>query len=252
MRYSAFRKTPPVLLRQFLPTPSVTSWALAAGYDGVVLDLQHGELTTESACALMRGVPHSRLRVFVQVADVDPGGVARLLAAGARGITLAGVETTAQAAALVAAVKPLGPAATPAPGAALAVAQVETAAGVAAAEAVAATPGLDALRLVPSQLALSLGLPGHGTWEDGPVFEAIERLAALARRRDVTFGVFADSPGYAARLIDRDLVDYVVLGTDVSLLAGAMRDAITDLGAGSAAPTGWRLGLRSAVGNARA
>ena len=44
MKATALGGPQPVLFHQSLPSFSEPEWALHAGYDGVILDLQHGEL----------------------------------------------------------------------------------------------------------------------------------------------------------------------------------------------------------------
>jgi 4-hydroxy-2-oxoheptanedioate aldolase len=238
MRYSTAHEAPLVILHQLLPSPAIVRRALAAGYDGVLVDLDRGEMSLDTTCEYVASVPFGQSSVFAVVGSLEPGPIARLVAAGAHGVTLARVEAAAQVAALAERVgRRTG---------VVVGAQIETAAGLADAAAIAAAPRLGVLRLVPSRLATSLGLPGHGDWYDGPVYAAIERLSSLARERDVSFGVHADSAQYAAHLVGRGLVDYVVLGSDLSLLEGAMRDAVTDLAASDplGPSSGWRIGLR--------
>ncbi|GGQ79714.1 aldolase/citrate lyase family protein [Streptomyces althioticus] len=237
----------PVLYHQTVPAFSIPEWAVAAGYDGVILDLQHGELGLEAACGILRSLPRDNAYAYARVGSLDPAPVLRLLDSGARGIVAPTVESRSQAEALVAAVKyppagnrSLGPS-RPAlyPGdsyteagnrAVSAVAQIETSAGVDRAEEIVSTPGLDSVYIGPADLAVSYGLPGRGDWEEGPVREAISHVREVTRAHGVTLGIYSGRPEYAAGLLTDGLVDYVGLGIDLVLLNRAFGDTIAGLG----------------------
>jgi 4-hydroxy-2-oxoheptanedioate aldolase len=236
----------PVLYHQTVASFSLPEWAVAAGYDGVILDLQHGELGLEAACGILRSIPRDNAYAYARVGSLDPAPILRLLDSGARGIVAPTVESRSQAEALVAATKyppsgnrSLGPS-RPAlyPGdsytgagnlAVSAVAQIETRAGVDRAEEIVSTPGLDSVYVGPADLAVSHGLPGRGDWEDGPVREAIAHLREVTAAHGVTLGIYSGRPEYAADLLADGLVDYVGLGIDLVLLNRAFGDTIAGL-----------------------
>jgi 2-keto-3-deoxy-L-rhamnonate aldolase RhmA len=236
----------PVLLHQALASLSVTEWTLAAGFDGTIVDLQHGEVGLEDACTMLRAIPRSCAHAYARVGSVDPAVVLRLLDSGARGIIAPTIETAAETRALVEAVKypPLGrrslgpsrPALysgesyTAAGNAAVqAIAQIETARGVENAEAIVSVPGLDSIYIGPADLAVSFGLPGRGDWTDGPVRDAILHLSEVTRAHGVSLGIYSGAPAYAADLIEQGLVDYVGLGIDLVFLSRAAQDAVLQL-----------------------
>ncbi|GAA3501615.1 aldolase/citrate lyase family protein [Streptomyces prasinosporus] len=253
MKRAALGDGNPVLYHQSLPSFSMPEWAAAAGYEGVILDLQHGELGLEAACGILRSIPRGDAYAYARVGSLDPAPILRLLDSGARGIVAPTVESRSQTEALVAAVKyppvgnrSLGPS-RPAlyPGdsytesgnlAVSAVAQIETKAGVDRAEEIVSTPGLDSVYVGPADLAVSYGLPGRGDWEDGPVREAIAHLREVTTAHGVTLGIYSGRPSYAAGLFADGLVDYVGLGIDLVLLNRAFGDTIAALG--SARSTG--------------
>jgi 4-hydroxy-2-oxoheptanedioate aldolase len=259
MKQAALGGRNPVLYHQSVPSFSIPEWAAAAGYDGVVLDLQHGELGLEAACGILRSIPRDNAYAYARVGSLDPAPILRLLDSGARGIVAPTVESRSQAEALVTAVKyppagnrslgPSRPALYPVdpgdPGdsyteagnrAVSAIAQIETKAGVDRAEEIVSTPGLDSVYIGPADLAVSYGLPGRGDWEDGPVREAIAYLRQVTTAHGVTLGIYSGRPDYAAGLFADGLVDYVALGIDLVLLNRAFGDTIAALG--SARSTG--------------
>lgn len=236
----------PVLFHQSLPSFSEPEWALAAGYDGVILDLQHGELELDAACGIIRSLPRDNAYAYARVGSIDSGPIQRLLDSGARGIIAPTVESREAAVALVAATKYLpvgnrsmGPSrptlytgdsyAEAGNLAVSTIAQIETRVGVENAEAIISTPGLDSIYVGPADLAVSYGLAGRGDWEDGPVREALVHLRKLTAAHGVTLGIYSGRPDYTAALFAQDLVDYVGLGIDLILLNRAFNDTISAL-----------------------
>src|SRR5574344_1142983 len=105
MKAAALGGGPKILVHQTLPSFSIPEWAALAGYDGIVLDLQHGELGLEAACGIMRSIPRGNAYAWARVGSTDPGPILRLLDSGARGIVAPTIESREQAQALVAATK---------------------------------------------------------------------------------------------------------------------------------------------------
>lgn len=254
MKASTLGGAQPVLFHQSLPSFSEPEWALAAGYDGVILDLQHGELGLEAACGIMRSLPRGNAYAYARVGSIDAGPILRLLDSGARGIIAPTVETREATEALVAATKylPVGnrsmgpsrPALYSGDSYAKAgnlavstIAQIETRIGVDNAEAIVSTPGLDSIYIGPADLAVSYGLPPRGDWEDGPVRDAIEHLRELTSAHGVTLGIYSGGSEYAAALLAEGLVDYVGLGIDLVLLNRAFGDTMSAL---KTARSSWR------------
>lgn len=246
MKFDRRGGQPPALLHQALPSLSVTEWALAAGYEGVVIDLQHGEIGVDAACMMLRAVPRDGAYSYARVGSLDPAPILRLLDSGARGIIAPTVESADQARRLVEATKylpvgnrSLGPSRpnlypgksyTEAGNSAVStIAQIETAAGVENADSIISTPGLDSIYIGPADLAVSYGLPGRGDWDDGPVHDVIEYLSGLTRSHGVTLGIYSGSGSYAADLLERGLIDYVGLGIDLIFLSRAAQEAIQTL-----------------------
>ena len=247
MKAVALGDRAPVLFHQTLPSFSEREWATSAGYDGVILDLQHGELGLEAACGILRSIPRDNAYSYARVGSIDPGSILRLLDSGARGIIAPTVESREQVEALVAATKYLpvgnrsiGPSrpalytgdvyADAGNLAVSTIAQIETKVGLECAEEIVSTPGLDSVYIGPADLAASYGLPARGDWEDGPVRDAILHLRELTTAHGVTLGIYSGQPAYAAALFADGLVDYVGLGIDLVLLNRMFQDTISALG----------------------
>ena len=236
----------PTLLHIALPSMAAVESGLNAGYDGVVIDLQHGEIGLDQACNMLRSTPRGNSHVYARVASIDSGAIGRLLDSGARGIVAPTVETVEQARALVRATKyppmgarSLGPSrpnlyegvdyCAAGNESVVAVAQIESVAGVEAAEAIMGVQGVDSIYVGPSDLAVSYGLAGRPDWSSGPVADALAHLSQLARSHQVKLGLYCSDPVFAAEQIRGLNLDYVGLGIDLLFIGKQARASIAAL-----------------------
>lgn len=178
-------------------TPGLAPTLAAAGGDFVLLDMEHSGLGIEGAKAQCAFARAAGIVPLVRIPAPQPALIPPVLDAGALGIMMPLVESAEQARALVAACRyrPEGRRGLgfsvahdayaggdalakmrAANHAVLTIALVESEAGVANAEAIAAVPGLDLLWLGHFDLSDSLGIPG--------CFEAPRYREAAARLRD--------------------------------------------------------------------
>ena len=93
-----------------IPHPSVAELMVRAGFDWVVVDLEHSPIGIESAAELIRTIDLAGSSPFVRVGSHDANVIKRVMDAGAHGVIASTVNTPEQAAAIVSAVKypPLG------------------------------------------------------------------------------------------------------------------------------------------------
>ncbi|HEX7760718.1 MAG TPA: aldolase/citrate lyase family protein [Caulobacteraceae bacterium] len=183
-----------------LGSPAIAELAADGGPDAIVIDMQHG-LWDRTGLELAIGAVAGRVPVLVRVADQSDYAIGSALDAGAHGVIAPMVDTAAECARVVSAAQypPVGHrsgggARTTADFAAYRAAagnlvtsvMIETAAGVEAAEAIAATPGLDMIFIGPGDLSLSLGA-ANGS----PAFEAaLAKVMAAGKAAGVPVGVF--------------------------------------------------------------
>lgn len=177
-----------------------------AGFDFVTIDLQHGYASPHSLPALLRALRATPARPCVRVAWNAPEQIMRALDLGAEGVIIPMVDTADQAAAAASACR-YAPRGTRSWGPMLATAahrpvepdagdaiancivMIETADGLANVDAIAATPGIDALYIGPNDLALSLGL-GRVSHHDSPILlEAMLRIIASGAAHGLAVGV---------------------------------------------------------------
>lgn len=193
-----------------LPSPEVAEIAGLAGYDFLMLDMEHGPLTVGVLEDLVRACRVANVLPLARVPDNQPKIILRALDVGCVGVMVPQVETPEQAAAAVAATKyaPAGnrslagataaaswgkvslPDHVVASNAAIVnVLQIETRRGLEAVEAIARTPGVDVLFIGPSDLSQSLGHPGVLAHPD--VQQAVRRIIGAGRVAGVPVGILA-------------------------------------------------------------
>lgn len=229
---------------------SLTAEILAkGGFDWVLVDMQHGCMDYQTAVEMIRAIDLAGITPIVRVPWNEPGIVGRMLDAGAMGIVAPMVNSVAEATQLVEACRypplgkrSLGPVRVGARDGMGYVASandriavipmIETADALAAAEDIAAVPGVDALFVGPFDLSFSLGLP-PGDNDGKPEFDhAIARINAVARANGIATAVLSTaalaplraSQGF--RMISV-ITDSVALGMAAHGSLAAARDGIS-------------------------
>ncbi|NBU40018.1 MAG: hypothetical protein EBS51_04225 [Planctomycetia bacterium] len=224
-----------------LGSPVAAELAALCGFDWVLLDLEHGcgsEAGVPDQLRALRGGP---TRAVVRVAGHDAGQIGRVLDHGARGVMVPHVNSAVEARDVVAAatypphgrrgvartvrahdygLRAVGTQSPP-----LLLAQIETAAAVAAAEAIAGVDGIDVLFVGPADLERDLAGRREGT---SPDFEACVTRVAVAAR----------AAGKAAGILVRDLADLharrrqgfsvIAVQSDVGILRDGFRAIVAE------------------------
>jgi 2-keto-3-deoxy-L-rhamnonate aldolase RhmA len=228
-----------------LPTPEVIEVLAATGLDFVVIDLEHTLLSLDTVSSMIALGRLLHVVPLVRVPDHQPSMIGRVLDAGAAGVVVPGVETEAQARALVQSVRfpPHGRRGLSTSGRAggwgaqdpgdymatdtraVLVVQLESAAALDAAERIAAVDGVSAVFVGPMDLAASLGLvPGSPELDD-----VLAKMEARALPDGVLLATAAGTdPQRAAGLIARGY-RMVVLGTDAAILREATTALVAEL-----------------------
>jgi len=222
-----------------LPTPDVLELAAAAGFDFVVVDLEHSTLTEPDAIALVRHADACGIAALVRIPQVDAPQIARLLENGAVGIQLSMLRTPAQATALRDAARfaPVGGRSVSlanrvasfgasgldgflqaeADSPPVLVGQIETAIAEPWPDVVA---GLDVVFVGSTDLAVNLGYPAG----DPRLHSAVDAVRLAAAEAGAAFGgwsptlVAAPSHGLAG-------AGYLVVGSDLQILTAGLRAA---------------------------
>jgi 4-hydroxy-2-oxoheptanedioate aldolase len=223
-----------------LPSPDVLDVAAAAGFDFAVVDLEHSTLDVGDAISLVRHADAIGYPALVRVPSVDAALINRLLENGAAGIQLSMLRRTDETAALVAAtcyapagtrsvslahrtaefgaVGLTGYLAAESDAPPVLVGQIETVETDPLPDLIA---GLDVCFVGTTDLSVDLGRAAPG---DPDVARAVGRVETAAAEAGVAFGGWAPSVDQVAGL-GLAAADYVVIGSDVQLLAAALRAA---------------------------
>jgi 4-hydroxy-2-oxoheptanedioate aldolase len=223
-----------------LDSPVLAERLAGIGYDYVVLDAQHGELDGRGQLAGLLAVDAAAGAAgLVRVEANHPTPIGRALDLGAAGVIVPLINSAADAATAVAASRypPLGgrsygplrsdlrvgPAPAEANATVLVLAMIETAAGLADAEAIAATPGLDGIYVGPADLSIGIGAAFPG---DPAVAEAYEAALARIRAACAANGIIAGIHTPSGEVAAARLADGFTLATvahDVSHLVEVAR-----------------------------
>ncbi|VVJ21584.1 2 [Amycolatopsis camponoti] len=222
-------------------TIDIAAIAHTAGFDSVYIDLEHSSFSLEAAGQICMACNHLGITPLVRVPGLDPAFIARVMDSGAMGIVVPGVQSADEARTAVLAVKhaprgerslagaapqlhyrslPADQTVRELDDASMVVAQIESQAGLDAAEAIAAVDGVDILLVGANDLSVELGVAGK---MDHPlVHEAYLHVIDACRKHGKTVGI--GGLGGRPDLIRRYLElggGYVSTGNDISFLTAA-------------------------------
>jgi 2-keto-3-deoxy-L-rhamnonate aldolase RhmA len=209
-----------------------------AGFDWVLIDLEHGSGSEPALLHELQAVAGTGATAVVRVEANDPARIGRALDFGAEGIMVPRVDTADDAVAAVAAMRypPQG-----ARGVALmnrsggfgrrpggfaganervlGIVQIESPQGVANASAIAEVDGVHALFIGPSDLSHSMGIPGD--LEAAPFQDAVLAVVAAARDAGKASGILAQSAEQLAAYAEQGFQLLAVGGDGIFLAATA-------------------------------
>jgi 4-hydroxy-2-oxoheptanedioate aldolase len=242
----------PAIVATFVLVPriEVVELLAGAGFDAVVLDLEHGPYSIESLPPLVAASRSAEVACLVRVTGNSAQEIGSVLDIGVDGIVVPHIQSEASAAAVVDAARfapegrrganPYVRAArysadetylTTANASTVAIGMVEGTEGLEAVESILGVKGLDAILLGPVDMSMALGVPGLP--EHPTVVASITGIVEQARARGVATGVFAPTAEAAARWLSLG-VRFVALSVDTALMLTGFRDALAALRALSA------------------
>ena len=220
-----------------------------AGFDWVVIDLEHGMASEPDLLAQLIAVQATPTAAVVRVAAAERIRVGRLLDLGADGVMIPRLETVDEirdtltwmryppAGIRGVAAGTRGASYGTIPHAQIraidprvaGVFQVESRVAVEASEAIAALGGVDVLFVGPADLSHDLGIPGQF---DHPTFTAaLDRVAAAAKASGKAVGILlrdaSEVPAYAARGYT-----FIGVGADAGVVAAGARALVSGARAG--------------------
>ncbi len=216
--------------------PALAEYAATVpGNDFILLDLQHGQITDADLGPCFRAMLGSGAAPLARVAANDLTLIGRALDVGAYGIVVPLVNTAEEARAAARACryppdgersfgpnrvglvmegydpKKLGEVAC--------IVMVETATGLANCEAIAATEGVDAILIGPSDLAIGLGLAPDDRGATHAA--AVKHIADVCRKAGIASGIVLGDGATAKQHIDLGF-QFINVATDIGLVMSGL------------------------------
>ncbi|MBM0237419.1 2-dehydro-3-deoxyglucarate aldolase [Micromonospora sp. ATA32] len=244
------------LLGTWIKLPCVESVELMAlaGFDFIVLDLEHSPMSLQTASTLVAVANGRGLAPLIRTPDHSPAVIQRCLDAGASGVVVPHVDNPEQAATVgraarfePAGTRGVGPTSragdwglSPVPeylgsdAHAAVVAQIESAAGVRAAAQIASDGHADALFVGTADLSVSLGRPA-----DHPdVTDLVQQVVDDCRGAGLPCGTATGADPRRANTLFAQGFTFVMLSNDATMLGAGARDLVSGARAAAAERTG--------------
>lgn len=226
-----------------LGSPLAAEGLALAGFDFLVVDLEHGGGDASQLLGQLLGASSGGAHALVRVESDLPAKTGRALDLGAEGVMCPRIDSGADAAAWASGLR-YGPdgmrgvatlhrgarygtdpdAIAGARARTLGIAQIESPEAVEACEAIAAVDGIDVLFVGPSDLSHAMGCFRHF---DDPAFRAaVERVVAAATAAGKIAGSFCAAADDVTRAI-ADGMRMIVVSSDGGLMMRAARETVT-------------------------
>ncbi|WP_330285142.1 HpcH/HpaI aldolase family protein [Streptomyces sp. NBC_00588] len=214
-----------------------------AGFDFVVIDLEHAPLDLQTAYRLINSAAALGMTPLVRVPDMNASTIQKVLDAGAMGLLVPHVDTVEQAASVARACRfppygVRGAGGTSRAGAwgllpnadylalgnddVLCIPQLESAEAIKAAPEILALDSVDAVFVGAADLSLSMGSTPGSPEVLALIGSARDAAHAAGKRCGLAFG---GAPEQAVRAV-RDGCDFVLLSNDTTMLATAARGLV--------------------------
>src|SRR5882757_1477810 len=189
-------------------TPAVMQIMAGAGFDFVLLDLEHSVFDLQTTADLIRQARAVGLCTIVRVPEISKSWISRILDAGADGIMVPYVETVEEARRIIEYAKypPMGRRGLGTQightdylagesdslietknRETIIVVQIETPAGVKNIDAITSVPGVDYVIIGPNDLALTMGRAGQILSDE--VFAQIQKVIDVCRSKSMPCGI---------------------------------------------------------------
>ena len=224
--------------------PTIAEIMASAGFDWLVVDLEHSAITLREAEDLIRVIDLKGVVPLVRLSSNNPEQIKRIMDAGSHGVIVPMVNTPEEAEMAVASVKyppvgrrSFGLARAQGYGArfedylawqrehSLVIVQIEHINAVNCLESILSVEGVDAYFVGPYDLSGSLGIPGQF---DHPEFlKAMDRIPEIAKKCGIPGGVHIVEPD-AEQLKKRieQGNQFIAYGADIRMLDTVCREGL--------------------------
>jgi 4-hydroxy-2-oxoheptanedioate aldolase len=230
-----------------LPRVEIVEMLAGAGFDAVVVDLEHAPIESDQLPALAAAGRGAGIAVIARLGSSEPAGIAKVLDTGVDGLLVPHVGSARAAADVVSAARyppdgtrslnpyvratryDRGPAAGKdgANAWSAVIAMLEGADAIAELDGICDVAGLDGVFVGPVDLSAALGVPGDP--EHPSVVEAVTGVLARARSHDVATGLYAPTPEAAARWFGQG-ASLVALSADIAMASASFAAASAQTG----------------------
>jgi 4-hydroxy-2-oxoheptanedioate aldolase len=197
--------------------------------------MQHGCIDYSDAVPMLTAISTTAVTPIVRVPWNEPSMIMKVLDAGAYGVIVPMVSNRAEAERAVAAcrypptgIRSNGPNRALLYGGAdyqknadremLCIAMIETAEGIAKMDEIISTPGLDAVYIGPTDLALALGLPPVMDNDDPTHVATVNKILATCRKHKVAAAMHTTSAKYTQRYIDQGFNMVMLINDRVAMM----------------------------------
>ncbi len=244
----------------WLSIPSAYSAEIAghAGFDGVVIDLQHGMIDFQMALGMLQAVSSTPATPVVRAPWNDSAQIMHLLDAGAYAVICPMISSATQCANFVRACRyppkgerSFGPARGVLYGGAdyfqhanatvMTWAMIETREALDNLEAILQVDELDGIYIGPNDLALALGAQPGSDFTNQTVVDAIAHIHHRAKASSKFTGIFCASGEAAAQRITQGF-NLVTPSHDVAQLTAGMQQALAAVARGTPPSAGSKTG----------
>ena len=221
----------------FLSIPSGFSAEIMAhtGLDWLCIDMQHGCIDYSDAVPMLTAISTTAVTPLVRVPWNEPSMIMKVLDAGAYGVIVPMVSNRAEAERAVAAcryppagIRSNGPNRAllyggadyqkNADGEMLCIVMIETAEGIEKMDEIASTPGVDAVYIGPTDLALALGLPPVMDNDDPKHVATVNKILETCRKHKVAAAMHTAGSKYAQRYIDQGFNMVMLLSDRLAMM----------------------------------
>ncbi len=230
-----------------LAHPAIAEIMAAAGFDWIVIDLEHSVVSLRETEELTRVIEAAGVAPLVRLTSNDANLIKRVMDAGAHGVVVPMIASAAEGQAAVDAVyypprgrRGVGLGRAQAYGAkfreyldaleghAIVVLQIEHVDAVAALPEILGVGGVDATIIGPYDLSASMGKPGR--YDDADVAAVLERYETISRQHGVPMGyhVVEPEPERVKARIARGY-RFVAYSVDFLFLGASCRSGVAEL-----------------------
>lgn len=226
--------------------PSMIEAMGFAGFDFVILDLEHGPNSINQAQNLIRAAEISGIFPIIRISSLDASQIGRALDIGAAGIQIPQITTEKEAERAVSFSK-FGPAGTRGvcrfvraanyssldrflyfdqSNDSFVILQLEGTDALNNLEDIVSVPGIDIVFIGPYDLSQSLGVTGR--INEPVVIEKVRYIVDVCRSRNIVVGIFADEIEQAKYWM-RLGVRYIAYSVDVGLITDISRKVMIEI-----------------------